>query len=125
MFRNFVQEYCFQLVAWSYFHLGNDGYFSATNANITGIIKAISGEIGGCTIDEAGIYSGTGNGTAGMGLQGSRYAFWAGGTIDDTGSAKFVVGHDGTVKATLGSIGGCTINNGGIHKGTASGSISY
>lgn len=69
-----------------------------------GTVRAPYGVIGGCTIDSAGMYSGSGNTTAGIGVQGQRWAFWAGGDINDTGSAKFVVGHDGSFTAKMGSI---------------------
>ena len=67
----------------------------------TGALYATKGTIGGCTIDEDGIYSGSGSNTAGIGVQKKRSAFWAGGTLNDAanGTANFAVSHAGILKA--------------------------
>ena len=64
-----------------------------------GAITAKSGYIAGFTIDDnKGLYNGSGNGQAGIGINGKSHAFWAGGT--DPGSAPFHVGHAGDVHAS-------------------------
>lgn len=79
----------------------------------TGQITSTGGTIGGCVIDAGGIYSGTGtNNTAGMGLYGVRYAFWAGGDIGNTSAALFRVDHAGYLVAQNADITG-TINSSG------------
>jgi hypothetical protein len=66
-----------------------------------------------------------------VGVCNKRYAFWAGGTLEDAanGTAKFIVGHggglkatgvdiSGTIKADSGYIGGTetwTVEEGKIH----------
>lgn len=105
------------------FFVEHSGYLFARNAKIKGNVTADSGNIGGCTIDNAGIYSGSGSNTAGMGLYCQRHAFWAGGSLTDAvnGTAAFVVGHNGkliandavirgNVTAENGQIGGWSIN---------------
>lgn len=80
----------------------NDMTIKSTNFNVDkdGNVIAKSGTIGGNTIDGSGIYTGSGNNTAGIGKYGDRYAFWAGSTPNNTSNAPFRVGHDGTVNAS-------------------------
>ena len=92
------------------FRVTQAGYLYANNANIKGAIYADYGTIGGFTLDSTKLYSGSGSGRAGIGVIGSEYAFWAGGETSST--APFHVGHDGSIVATKGTIGGCSINNG-------------
>lgn len=75
--------------------------FQVTKA---GIITAKSGTIGAFTLNTSGISSGSGSSQAGMGVQGQKWAFWAG--SEDTGNAPFHVGHDGAVSASNISITG-------------------
>ena len=88
----------------------------------TGSITATGGTIGGCTIDSTGIYSGSSSNTAGIGLYGSRQAFWAGASASNSSSAPFRVDHagnltatnaniNGTITATSGTFDNCTIKN--------------
>lgn len=94
------------------FRVGHDGGLQ------TSAISATGGTVGGCTIDSGGIYSGSGTTIAGVGVYGSRYAFWAGATQDDTGSAPFRVGHEGYLVASnatiTGTITSSTISGGSI-----------
>lgn len=78
----------------------NGGTITGTN------ITTDTGTIGGCTVDSAGIYSGTGSTTAGVGLYGQRWAFWAGSTPSDTGNAPFHVDHAGRLTASSADITG-------------------
>lgn len=97
----------------------HNGYFSgevnATSGKFTGTVTSANGSIGGCTIDGAGIYSGSGNTTAGVGLYGLRHAFWAGATPDNSHNAPFRVGHDGTMTCNNATANGLNINNGNIN----------
>ena len=94
---------------WS---ITTEGKATFNDATIKGTIEASNGSIGGCKIDTAGIYSGSGNDTAGIGLYGQRMAFWAGSAENNTGAAKFRVGHDGSMVATSATIeGNITTNN--------------
>lgn len=88
------------------FFVRPDGYLYASSADITGTITSTNGHIGGCTIDGAGIYSGSDNSTAGIGLAGQRYAFWAGSSPSSTDQAKFRVDHAGNLVATSATITG-------------------
>ena len=110
---------------------GKDAFYADDDGNLvlSSTIYAKHGEIGGCTIDEFGIYSGSEDNTAGIGLVNQRYAFWAGGTIDNTGGAKFVVNHNGNlyaanatiigkINATSGKIGDDTYGGFEIGSGT-------
>lgn len=102
--------------------------FSVTRG---GTIKATNGTIGSFTLNTNRLYSGSGNTTAGIGVYGSDYAFWAGG--DTSSSAPYRVSHGGALTATNanitgtittgnltatgGNIAGWTINNEAIFNG--------
>ena len=102
------------------FFVEHSGYLFARNAKIKGNVTADSGNIGGCTIDNAGIYSGSGSNTAGMGLYCQRHAFWAGGSLTDAvnGTAAFVVGHNGKLIANDAVIRGNVTATSGSFNGT-------
>lgn len=97
-----------------------NGYISANGTFMldpAGNLKTTSGEIGGYTIGETRL---TAKNVGMCSTDGVEWAFWAGA---DTGAeAPFHVGHNGTlyasdaiisgsVTATSGTIGGCTIEN--------------
>ena len=73
------------------FYVRNDGYFKATNAEITGDIYASTGRISGSMY----VGSGTGVGLTGSGTSNSSVRIWAGSTT--SASAPFRVTKDGTV----------------------------
>lgn len=101
------------------FRVGHGGQLYATNANITGVINANSGKIGSFTLDST--YLQSADKTVGLSPTASDWAFWAGGT--NTNNAKFRVNHagvlyatgatiSGSITATSGRIGNCSIENG-------------
>ena len=101
------------------FKVGHDGGLYATKATISGNITATSGAIGSFTLDST--YLQSSDKTVGLSATASDWAFWAGGSNQNT--AKFRVNHagqlwatsatiSGRVTATSGTIGGCTINDG-------------
>lgn len=111
----------FAIYANGKFGVTTDGKLYAKDANIQGHIEAYDGKIGQFTLTQTKLYSGSGSTQAGLGVYGSEYAFWAG--SETSSAAPFRVGHDGslvatnanisgTVTATSGTIGGCTISNG-------------
>ncbi len=96
-------------ISGSSINLGN-GTFSV---NTSGYMNATSGKIGNLTIDNGGIYV-VGNESsrdAGIGVDGTRYAFWAGASQDATSSAPFRVGHDGSMVASSGTVGGWNLSS--------------
>ena len=98
---------------------------SSTNFEVTsaGVITAKSGTIGPWKMTATDLYdsaadSGTGVG-AGIGKNGTTFAFWAGSNYANRNSAPFRVGHNGAVNAsnitaTGGKVGNYTINNGAL-----------
>lgn len=101
------------------FRVGHNGVLIATNAAITGIVTATSGAIGSFTLDST--YLQSSDKTVGLSATASDWAFWAGGT--NTNNAKFRVNHagqlwatsatiSGSITATSGRIGNCSIENG-------------
>lgn len=86
------------------FRVSTDGALTASNANITGVINALSGVIGGFTLDSNALYAGLDNTriqldvTTGIHLGATNYA-----------SAPFKVSLDGNLIATNADITG-TIN---------------
>lgn len=81
------------------FRVNGDGSFSATKADILG------GTIGGWTISETDIYNIGGSGVgAGIGKDGTTYAFWAGSDYANRNSAPFRVTHTGGVYIDNGSL---------------------
>ena len=114
------------------FKVSSNGYLEAVNAHITGTIFATSGEftgtvnanggtIGGFTLTDSKLYSGSGSTMAGMGVYGKEYAFWAG--SGQSYSAPFRVGHDGSLYATSARISG-TITASSFRGGYFSGNIT-
>lgn len=75
--------------------------FSVTRG---GTIKATNGTIGSFTLNTNRLYSGSGTSTAGIGVYGSDYAFWAGG--DTSSTAPYRVSHGGALTATNADITG-------------------
>ena len=92
------------------FEIDNSGNMKCQQAEVSGTIYANNGIVGSATIDDEGIYTGNGNGTAGIGKAGSRYAFWAGSNVNDTFNAPFRVDHDGNLYSNSASITGGLIN---------------
>ena len=101
------------------FHVGHRGELYATNATISGSVTATSGAIGSFTLDST--YLQSSDKTVGLSATASDWAFWAGGMNTDT--AKFRVNHagqlwatnatiSGSITATSGRIGNCSIENG-------------
>lgn len=82
-----------------------------------GTINATQGLIGGWTITTNRLYSGSGTTYVGLDTDSSNdYAFWAGAAAP--GSSKFSVKKNGTINATLGLIGGWTIDSGDLKAGS-------
>ena len=82
-----------------------------------GTIKATSGTIGGWTMGQTLLTSGSGTGYVAISSDTSgTYAFWAGNTSAD--SAKFYVKRDGSILAKSGKIGGWDIASDNIHRGS-------
>lgn len=99
------------------FRVSHGGALTATNANITGTITtsnitATGGKIADYTISGAQLI---GNNVGLSGTSGQGWAFWAG--SNDSGSAPFRVGHDGSFYASSGSISGSIIANNSISAG--------
>ena len=88
------------------FKVTNDGKLTAKSANITGIITATDGKIGGYTIGE---YKLTANNIGMCSNSGVEWAFWAGSNAG--GDAPFHVGHDGSLYATNAHISGGTVSS--------------
>ena len=86
------------------FSVKHDGTLKATKANIEGTINAKDGKIGGFTLTDTKLYSGSGNTTAGNGVFGHEMAFWAGNEVSE--NAPFRVGHDGSLVASNANISG-------------------
>ncbi len=103
------------------FHVGHNGSLYASSATITGNITATSGRIADYTIDGAQL---KGNNVGLSGTSGQGWAFWAG--SNDSGSAPFRVGHDGSLNATnayiTGTVAASTVTGSTISGGTVSGS---
>lgn len=80
------------------------------NVNITGVITANSGSIGGWTANSDTLYSNNASNRSGLCSNASKYAFWAGETNSVYGAsntdAKFKVGHNGNLVATSANISG-------------------
>ena len=109
------------------FKVGHDGGLYATKATITGSVTATSGAIGSFTLDST--YLQSSDKTVGLSATASDWAFWAGGT--NTNNAKFRVNHagqlwatsatiSGSITATSGRIGNCSIENGTLNITNAS-----
>lgn len=74
------------------FKVGHTGKLTATDADISGIITATSGKIGRYDITETYLMTNSGSNASGIG---GDQAFWAG--AEDSNSAPFRVGYDGSV----------------------------
>lgn len=108
----------FAIYANGKFGVTTGGRLLARDVNIQGTIDAHDGKIGGFTLNQQRLYSGSGTQMAGLGVYGSGYAFWAGST--DSYSAPFRVGHDGSLFASNADITG-SINTTNLN---ASGHVS-
>ena len=102
------------------FYIGSDGFALGSynsskghnpfQVNAEGSLYSDSGSIGGFTISDNTLTSGSGSNATGMSSKsGVQWAFWTGG--EDAGSAPFHVGHNGELHSTKGTIGGWTINS--------------
>ena len=83
------------------FYVTNAGFLKAKNADISGTITAEEGKIADYLISGAQLI---GNNVGLSGTSGQGWAFWAG--SNDSGSAPFRVGHDGSLRATKADIEG-------------------
>ena len=83
------------------FKVGHTGKLTATDADITGIITATSGKIGRYDITETYLMTNSGSNASGIG---GNQAFWAG--AEDSNSAPFRVGYDGSFVAENATIYG-------------------
>ena len=101
------------------FRVSHGGGLTATNATITGSVTATSGKIADYTISGAQLI---GNNVGLSGTSGQGWAFWAG--SNDSGSAPFRVGHDGSFYATSGSISGGMVSSGINASNITGGSLS-
>lgn len=82
-----------------------------SNGNVTltsdGKINASGGTIGGYSIDAYSLWKDNGSSSVGIcSTSGQAWAFWAGNTKANSGSAPFHVGHDGSLYATSAHITG-------------------
>lgn len=102
------------------FYIGSDGFaLGAYNSskghnpfqvNNEGVLFSNTGSIGGFTISDNTLTSGSGGNATGMSSRsGVQWAFWTGG--EEAGSAPFHVGHNGELHSTKGTIGGWTIGS--------------
>ena len=87
---------------------GNDAFYADENGNLvlSGTIFANSGKIADYVINGAQLI---GNNVGMSGTSGQGYAFWAG--SNNSESAPFRVGHDGSLRASIGTIGGLIIDS--------------
>lgn len=83
------------------FKVGHTGKLTATDADITGIITATSGKIGRYDITSTYLMTNSGSNASGIG---GNQAFWAG--AEDSNSAPFRVGYDGSFVAENATIYG-------------------
>ena len=114
--------------------LGYDNSYGHTfKVTSGGVLTAISGTIGGATINSARFYGGSGSSYTGMcfatgsGVANATYAFYAGATGTTGANAKFLVLKDGTLYATAAHITGEITATSGSFAGTlnaATGSFS-
>lgn len=74
------------------FKVGHTGKLTATDADITGTITATNGKIGRYDITSTYLMTNSGSNASGIG---GNQAFWAG--AEDSNSAPFRVGYDGSV----------------------------
>ena len=98
------------------FKVGHTGKLTATDVDITGIINATSGSIGRYDITSTYLMTNSGSNASGIG---GDQAFWAG--AEDSSSAPFRVGYDGSFVAENATIygtiyGGADSEDGGGSK---------
>lgn len=87
--------------------------------SFSGSIYASGGTIAGWNITDGKLYNGSGSSYAGLGKEGSAWAFWAGApSPDNSDGAKFRVGHDGSLLATNANITGNITATSGTFTGT-------
>ena len=116
------------------FRVSTSGYLTASGATLSGTITATGGSIGGFTIKDRSIESGSGSNYVWLSGDPSFSAILIGGTT--YGTAKFGVLRDGSMKATSATISGKITSNSssslagslsstsGTHAGYVSGSLS-
>lgn len=104
------------------FKVNWDGSLYATNANISGTIKASGGNLDAWVIGNGGMYYN--NSTSGCGLVGdnrhANIAIYAGANTQNIGGAPFRVYHDGTLYASNANITGTINATSGSFTGTIS-----
>ena len=83
------------------FRVGYDGKLTSSNADITGTITATEGKIGRYDITSTYLMTNSGSNASGIG---GNQAFWAG--AEDSNSAPFRVGYDGSFVAENATIYG-------------------
>jgi hypothetical protein len=105
----------------TYAEIASNGVLSCSGANITGVITANDGEIGGWTITGHKIYAGDGKDVKVAAMQApttsANWVFAAGGTTHDSyADCPFRVHKDGSVYASNLTVTGGTINIGSSFK---------
>lgn len=89
---------------------GNGNFIlDSTGKLITKNIVATGGTIGGWKLSSDTLYGGSENNQVGMSSNGSKYAFFAGANNNTGRDAKFRIGHDGSIYAEYGTIGGWSV----------------
>ena len=91
---------------------GNGSFHLHSNGTLyTSKLKAENGgTIGGWNIGMDTLYGGSGNNQIGISSNSSKYAFFAGANNSSGTDAKFRVGHNGSIYAEYGTIGGWSID---------------
>lgn len=93
----------FAIYANGNFAVTTGGKLYAKDAVLSGSVTASSGKIAGYTITGDTLYGSQ----VGMDAEsGDHYAFWAGADVNNSSSAPFRVGHDGSLRATKADIEG-------------------
>ena len=89
-------------------YFGNNGLSIGNTFKVdsSGNMVVTAGNIGGWTITSTDVYNVEGNVGAGIGKNGTTYAFWAGSTYANRNSAPFRVGHNGALIANNATISG-------------------
>ena len=90
---------------------GDESFYLHKDGTLyTSKLKAENGgTIGGWNIGMDTLYGGSGNNQIGISSNGSKYAFFAGANNNTGKDAKFRVGHDGSIYAEYGTIGGWSV----------------
>ena len=92
---------------WDGANLTVNGVVNATSGSFSGSIYATNGTIGGWKITGTDLYDTTNTSQgAGIGKNGTTFAFWAGSTYANRNTAPFRVGHEGNLIASNANITG-------------------